>query len=121
MLNNRALTEITYNQLLTSNSTLITSIFGSLMQDNRWLAWVKLPHQIKKSDFIALGIDSRKVLSLKPDHKFSSYDLALKALQAGTCQTVVVNAEELSDNDLIILEIAAKTSNSIVLLMKIRN
>ena len=58
------------------------------------------------------GIDLKKVILLKPDEQNSEYELACKALSAGTCHAVITWPGYLSSEQLQGLEAAAREGSS---------
>ncbi len=92
---------------------MVLPMLTHLSQEMRWLAWVNPPVELCrtcKQQNSRLKTD--EIMLLKPSTKHSTLELARKALAAGTCHAVVVWADQLTGDELEILEQASALGDS---------
>ncbi len=106
------LTEIITHDNDLSSMPLLMPLLAQLSRDNRWFAWVAPPALLPKTLLTDAGIDLGKVILLQPDSAHSVFDLARRALSAGTCHAVISWPGYLSEFELKALEQAAACGDS---------
>jgi len=95
-----------------SQMPILLPLLAQLSRDQRWFVWVAPPVLLPKALLQDAGIDLKKVILLKPDEQNSEYELACKALSAGTCHAVITWPGYLSSEQLQGLEAAAREGSS---------
>lgn len=68
---------------------LLLPLLAQISQAPRWLIWVAPPAMLPRELLTEAGIDLKKVILLKPDEQNDCYQLACKALAAGTAHAVI--------------------------------
>jgi cell division inhibitor SulA len=106
------LTEIITHDCNLSSMPLLMPLLAQLSRDDRWFAWVAPPALLPKTLLTDAGIDLGKVILLQPDSGHSVFDLARRALSAGTCHAVISWPGYLSEFELKALEQAAACGDS---------
>jgi cell division inhibitor SulA len=106
------LTEIITHDNDLSSMPLLMPLLAQLSRDDRWFAWVAPPALLPKTLLTEAGIDLGKVILLQPDSAHSAFDLAKRALSAGTCHAVISWPGYLSEFELKALEQAAACGHS---------
>lgn len=106
------LTEIITHDSNLSSMPLLMPLLAQLSRDDRWFAWVAPPALLPKTLLTDAGIDLGKVILLQPDSGHSVFDLARRALSAGTCHAVISWPGYLSEFELKALEQAAACGDS---------
>ncbi len=106
------LTEIITHDNDLSSMPLLMPLLAQLSRDDRWFAWVAPPALLPKTLLTDAGIDLGKVILLQPDNGHNAFDLARRALAAGTCHAVISWPGFLSEFELKALEQAAISGHS---------
>jgi cell division inhibitor SulA len=112
------LTEIITHDNDLSSMPLLMPLLAQLSRDDRWLAWVAPPAMLPKTLLTDAGIDLGKVILLQPDSAHGVFDLARRALSAGTCHAVISWPGYLSEFELKALEQAAACGDSHSILIR---
>lgn len=112
------LTEIITHDSDLSSMPLLMPLLAQLSRDDRWFAWVAPPARLPKGLLTEAGIDLSKVILLHPDAEHSVFELARRALGAGTCHAVISWPGYLSETELAALEQAAVTGASHAILIR---
>jgi cell division inhibitor SulA len=113
-------TEIILSPTMANSFQILLPMLTQLNQENRWLAWVNPPAELVHSWRQQAGIASDEIMILRSNKKISAFELAQRALNAGTCHAVVTWTSGLSVTELSQLEIASYNGNSHGLVLRLR-
>lgn len=113
-------TEIILSKQMTNNLQLVLPMLAHLNQDNRWLAWVNPPIQLLKQWQSKNGELSDDIMVLRSNQKLSAFELAKKALEAGTCHAVIVWSNGLTSSELRALDLASRKGKSHGIVLRYR-
>lgn len=95
------LTEIIQHSEQTEADELLLPMLASLSQRSSWLVLLEPPRSIDKQRLQQAGVDLSKVWILRRDQRHGIDLLAQRALQAGTCHTLICWHQYGSDEALI--------------------
>lgn len=94
------------------NFQLLLPMLTQLNQERRWLAWIDPPQELVSKWQTMHGIVASELLVLRSTRDYSAFELAERALGAGTCHAVVMWTSRLSAGDLSALERASARGQS---------
>jgi len=94
-------------------------ILAQMSLDKRWLMWIGDEHSLNRNWVSALGIDTAQVLYIKAEEP-CFLQVCCKALSAGTGHIIIEWTGKISDEELTLLDEAAKQGNSHGLLIRRR-
>lgn len=94
------------------NFQLLLPMLTQLNQERRWLAWIDPPHALVSKWQTMHGIVANELLVLRSTRDYSAFELAERALGAGTCHAVVMWTSRLSRTDFAALEQASAEGRS---------
>ena len=86
------------------NFQLLLPMLTQLNQERRWLAWIDPPQELVSKWQTMHGIVANELLVLRSSRDYSAYELAERALGAGTCHAVVMWTRRLSGQAFSALE-----------------
>lgn len=78
------------------NFQLLLPMLTQLNQERRWLAWIDPPQALVNKWQTLHGIVAGEILVLRSSADYSAFELAERALGAGTCHAVVMWTSKLS-------------------------
>lgn len=102
------------------NFQLLMPLLAQLSRDDRWFAWIAPPLKLPKGWLLEAGIDINKIMMLQPKGDNDTLELARKALTTGTCHAVISWPGQLQQEELTLLEQAAKQGKSHAILIQPR-
>lgn len=105
------ITEIIQHSEEVSLTPLLLPMLAQLSRTGRWLALISPPPEFDKDTLQQAGAILEHVWILRPDSQHTTCDLAIKALNAGTCHTVVSWHPQHSEQELTRLQEAAANSD----------
>lgn len=114
------MTEIILSKEMADNLQLILPMLAHLNQDNRWLAWVNPPIQLLKQWQHKPELSIEDIMVLRSDQRTSAFELAKKALKAGTCHAVIVWTDSLTKEQLDHLDQASLEGGSHGIVLRYR-
>lgn len=91
---------------------LLLPMLTQLNQERRWLAWIDPPHELVSKWQTMHGIVAGELLVLRSTRDYSAFELAERALGAGTCHAVVMWTSRLSGKAFGALEQASARGRS---------
>lgn len=94
------------------NFQLLLPMLTQLNQERRWLAWIDPPQALVNKWQTLHGIVAGEILVLRSSPDYSAFELAEKALGAGTCHAVVMWTSRLSTRDFDALHQASALGRS---------
>ena len=94
------------------NFQLLMPLLAQLSRDDRWFAWIAPPLKLPKHWLLEAGIDINKIMMLKPRGSHDTLALARKALATGTCHAVISWPGQISEEQLLQLQVAARQGGS---------
>ncbi|MFW5825219.1 MAG: cell division inhibitor SulA [Marinobacter sp.] len=94
------------------NFQLLLPMLTQLNQERRWLAWIDPPQALVSKWQTMHGIVASELLVLRSTRDYSAFQLAERALGAGTCHAVVMWTSRLSGRDFSALEQASARGRS---------
>lgn len=94
------------------NFQLLLPMLTQLNQERRWLAWIDPPQALVNKWQKLHGIVAGEILVLRSSPDYSAFELAEKALGAGTCHAVVMWTSRLSTRAFDALHKASARGNS---------
>jgi len=83
------ITEVVLQDSDISQIPMLLPLLAQISQAPRWLIWVAPPAMLPRELLTEAGIDLNKVILLKPDEQNDCFQLACKALAAGTAHAVI--------------------------------
>ncbi len=95
------LTELVQHSSQVNLNTMLLPMMASLSQKESWLVMLEPPKSLTKQVLEDAGIDLRKVWILRRDKRHGLDKLAQRALQAGTCHTLICWHNDPSDDALV--------------------
>lgn len=113
-------TEIILSRDMANNLQLILPMLAHLNQENRWLAWVNPPIPLLKQWQHKPGLSIEDIMVLRSDLKTTAFEIARKALKAGSCHAVIVWADDLSQDQLDHLDKASLEGGSHGIVLRYR-
>lgn len=111
-------TEIFYEGAATAALQLVLPSLSRLSQDERWLAWIAPPSLPYRAQFRAAGINSRRVLFIRPHPHSNGLWAVEQALRSGTCAAALSWVTEADDESIVRLRDAAQIGGSCGLLFR---
>lgn len=105
-------TEIILSREMATNLQLVLPMLAHLNQENRWLAWIDPPLALLKQWQQQNGSLSDDIMVLRSSTNHSAFELAQKALSAGTCHAVIVWSDQLTKAELDFLDQASREGRS---------
>ena len=94
------------------NFQLLLPMLTQLNQERRWLAWIDPPQELVSKWQTMHGIVASELLVLRSSRDYSAFELAERALGAGTCHAVVLWTHKLGRAALETLQKASAKGNS---------
>lgn len=94
------------------NFQLLLPMLTQLNQERRWLAWIDPPQALVSKWQTLHGIVAGEILVLRSSADYSAFELAERALSAGTCHAVVMWTSRLSSRAFDALHRASAEGNS---------
>lgn len=95
------LTEIVQHSTQADSDTLLLPMLAGLSQRESWLVLLEPPKTLDKQRLQAAGVDLKRVWILRRDQRHGIDLLAQRALQAGTCHTLICWHQSESDDALV--------------------
>lgn len=95
------LTEIVQHSTQADSDALLLPMLAGLSQRESWLVLLEPPKTLDKQRLQAAGIDLKRVWILRRDQRHGIDLLAQRALQAGTCHTLICWHQSESDDALV--------------------
>lgn len=95
------LTEIVQHNRDTDCDALLLPMLAGLSQRSSWLVLLEPPKSMDKQRLQAAGVDLKRVWILRRDQRHGINLLAQRALQAGTCHTLICWHQSASDDALV--------------------
>lgn len=102
------------------NFQLLLPMLTQLNQERRWLAWIDPPQELVSKWQTTHGIVTNELLVLRSSRDYSAFELAERALGAGTCHAVVMWTSRLSSGDFGALEQASARGRSHGVILRTR-
>ena len=102
------------------NFQLLLPMLTQLNQERRWLAWIDPPQELVSKWQTMHGIVASELLVLRSSRDYSAFELAERALGAGTCHAVVMWTSRLSSHDFAALEQASAQGQSHGVILRTR-
>lgn len=102
------------------NFQLLLPMLTQLNQERRWLAWIDPPQELVSKWQTMHGIVASELLVLRSTRDYSAYELAERALGAGTCHAVVMWTRRLSSRAFGALEQASARGQSHGVILRTR-
>lgn len=102
------------------NFQLLLPMLTQLNQERRWLAWIDPPQELVSKWQTMHGIVASELLVLRSTRDYSAFELAERALEAGTCHAVVMWTSRLSSRDFGALEQASARGQSHGVILRTR-
>ena len=102
------------------NFQLLLPMLTQLNQERRWLAWIDPPQELVSKWQTMHGIVANELLVLRSSRDYSAYELAERALGAGTCHAVVMWTRRLSGQAFSALEQASARGQSHGVILRTR-
>ncbi len=102
------------------NFQLLLPMLTQLNQERRWLAWIDPPQALVSKWQTLHGIVAGEILVLRPSREYSAFELAERALGAGTCHAVVMWTSRLSSRGFGALEQASAQGRSHGVILRTR-
>lgn len=102
------------------NFQLLLPMLTQLNQERRWLAWIDPPQELVSKWQTMHGIVASELLVLRSTRDYSAFELAERALGAGTCHAVVMWTSRLSSRDFGALEQASARGQSHGVILRTR-
>lgn len=102
------------------NFQLLLPMLTQLNQERRWLAWIDPPQELVSKWQTMHGIVASELLVLRSTRDYSAYELAERALGAGTCHAVVMWTGRLSTRAFGALEQASARGQSHGVILRTR-
>ncbi|MFL1406210.1 cell division inhibitor SulA [Marinobacter sp. M1N3S26] len=102
------------------NFQLLLPMLTQLNQERRWLAWIDPPQELVSKWQTMHGIVASELLVLRSTRDYSAFELAERALGAGTCHAVVMWTSRLSSRDFGALERASAQGQSHGVILRTR-
>lgn len=102
------------------NFQLLLPMLTQLNQERRWLAWIDPPQELVSKWQTMHGIVASELLVLRSTRDYSAYELAERALGAGTCHAVVMWTSRLSTRAFGALEQASARGQSHGVILRTR-
>jgi len=102
------------------NFQLLLPMLTQLNQERRWLAWIDPPQELVSKWQTMHGIVASELLVLRSSRDYSAFELAERALGAGTCHAVVMWTTRLSNRDFGALEQASARGQSHGVILRCR-
>ena len=115
-------TELLVSKYCSDYLALLLPMLGyqTLIAKDSWVSWIS-PVKIDKSLLQEFNVDAQRVRFIYPKQNQNLYDLTVKALLAGTSHCVVVVADYFNDEQLEIINNAAKHGETMALLVSHRH
>lgn len=95
------LTEIVQHSAQADSDALLLPMLAGLSQRESWLVLLEPPKSLDKQRLQAAGVDLKRVWILRRDERHGIDLLAQRALQAGTCHTLICWHQSESDDALV--------------------
>jgi cell division inhibitor SulA len=95
------LTEIVQHSAQADSDALLLPMLAGLSQRESWLVLLEPPKSLDKQRLQAAGVDLKRVWILRRDERHGIDLLAQRALQAGTCHTLICWHQRESDDALV--------------------
>jgi len=95
------LTEIVQHSSDTDCDDLLLPMIAGLSQRSSWLVLLEPPKTLDKSRLESAGVDLKRVWILRRDQRHGINLLAQRALQAGTCHTLICWHQDATDDALV--------------------
>jgi cell division inhibitor SulA len=95
------LTEIVQHSTQADSDALLLPMLAGLSQRESWLVLLEPPKTLDKQRLQAAGVDLKRVWILRRDQRHGIDLLAQRALQAGTCHTLICWHQSESDDALV--------------------
>ena len=95
------LTEIVQHSAQADSDALLLPMLAGLSQRESWLVLLEPPKSLDKQRLQSAGVDLKRVWILRRDERHGIDLLAQRALQAGTCHTLICWHENESDDALV--------------------
>jgi len=95
------LTEIVQHSVETDCDNLLLPMLAGLSQRSSWLVLLEPPKSLDKKRLQAAGVDLQRVWILRRDQRHGIDLLAQRALQAGTCHTLICWHQSTEDDALV--------------------
>ena len=95
------LTELVQHSSQINLNTMLLPMLASLSEKDSWLVMLDPPKSMTKQALQDAGIDLNKVWILRRDQRHGLDKLAQRALQAGTCHTLICWHNEPADDALV--------------------
>ncbi|MFC4260516.1 cell division inhibitor SulA [Marinobacter lacisalsi] len=102
------------------NFQLLLPMLTQLNRERRWLAWIDPPQELVSKWQTMHGIVASELLVLRSTRDYSAYELAERALGAGTCHAVVMWTSRLSSRAFGALEQASARGQSHGVILRTR-
>ena len=95
------LTEIVQHSAQADGDALLLPMLAGLSQRESWLVLLEPPKSLDKQRLQDAGVDLKRVWILRRDERHGIDLLAQRALQAGTCHTLICWHQSSSDDALV--------------------
>lgn len=95
------LTEIVQHSSESDCNSLLLPMLAGLSQRSSWLVLLEPPKSLDKQRLQEAGVDLKRVWILRRDQRHGIDLLAQRALQAGTCHTLICWHQDASDDALV--------------------
>jgi cell division inhibitor SulA len=114
-------TEIIIAKHKADSIQMILPMLSKLNQEQRWLAWIDPPTQLlKKWQEEHESLAMEEIMILRSSDSISSVELSKRALEAGTCHSVIAWTDALSGEEFESLENASSIGNSHGIILRAR-
>ena len=95
------LTELVQHTSEVNLNTMLMPMLAALSQKESWLVMLEPPKSLTKQVLADAGVDLKKVWILRRDKRHGLDKLAQRALQAGTCHTLICWHNDPADDELV--------------------
>ncbi len=95
------LTEIVQHSAQAESDALLLPMLAGLSQHESWLVLLEPPKSLDKQRLQSAGVDLKRLWILRRDQRHGIDLLAQRALQAGTCHTLICWHKDESDDALV--------------------
>lgn len=95
------LTELVQHSSQVNLNTMLLPMLASLSQNESWLVMLEPPKSLTKQVLADAGVDLKKVWILRREKRHGLDKLAQRALQAGTCHTLICWHNDPADDALV--------------------
>lgn len=113
-----ALTEVLYSQAGIGEMRMLVPALAELSQQNRWIMMIAPPFMPNADALTAAGVDSSKLLIVRPESVNDLLWTLEESLRSGTCSAVLAWPSTLNPKATRRLQLAAETGKALGILFR---